>query len=590
MVNVGLRDLGLQERSNVAQQYRDATRSDRHAWRGGVLRRMPWVGLLALSLALLCIAGAVAILFFSDGRPIGSWKYSPSVYVSFAYTIANVLLQDAMSRGATINWWKRAIADGTNIGDLHRNWDYGSSALASLKAGRHFNFIAFVTLFLTITPLNGPLLQRSSEVEISKAVSNVDVSIQAAQRIDLPTGYMSGRLRVVPLLHEDFAPVFRAFESGRSIPANKTGCSGDGKCSGRLKAAGLSVNCSSYTVPFSVVPGDNCNSIDPEISQECINAQAGTFVYRSALSWVYDQPGRMNLDIQYKDNSDCEGVLMVQNRALQAATVEYPVIIDGNSSTISLDPKTTLYDDKVLHTNEYEDPGTQGPTELGGFAHALEETMSGYTHIRFAGTIGYEILSTGPVGTRFANMSEAVKKPAPLNQDLCSIYFNDPVPAFLEQARQLMFRTALTMTNTSDMQKVQLNQIRTMGVYRAQYAYLGAAVGLSLAAVIVILTMYNGFWLLGRKVSMSPIEIAKAFNADILKNEHPNAEVDELVKEVGSRAVMYGVTQASTSGYAPGGYEQNKDSGYIQVRSVNQGQELRLEMADPSKVQALVAS
>ncbi|KAF2215781.1 hypothetical protein CERZMDRAFT_94174 [Cercospora zeae-maydis SCOH1-5] len=149
-------------------------------------------------------------------------------------------------------------------------------------------------------------------------------------------------------------------------------------------------------------------------------------------------------------------------------------------------------------------------------------------------------------------MSEAVKKPAPLNQDLCSIYFDDPVPAFLEQARQLMFRTALNNDQHKRLAK---------GPIKPDPHHWSACHRLKSQMLL---------------------------NADILSDGHSNAEVEELVKEMGSRAVMYGITQASTSGYAQGDYEQDKDRGYVQVRSVNEGQELRLEMADPSKVQALV--
>lgn len=69
--------------------------------------------------------------------------------------------------------------------------------------------MAFAALFLTITPINGPLLQRSSEVDIRKTESRANVTIRAAKEIDFPTGHMRGRLRVVPLLHENFTPVFQ---------------------------------------------------------------------------------------------------------------------------------------------------------------------------------------------------------------------------------------------------------------------------------------------------------------------------------------------------------------------------------------------
>lgn len=195
--------------SIAAQQYSQTTEHNKHVWRGGILRRFPWIGILALLGALACILAAIAVLAYSDGKYISSWKYSPSVYVSIAYTIANVLLQDALGRGVVVAWWTTAIRDGTTIRDLHNTWDYGHSALAAVRSGRHFNFVAFAALFLAITPINGPLLQRSSEVEVRRTESRANVTVRAAREIDFPTGYMSGRLRVMPLLSEGFTPVFQ---------------------------------------------------------------------------------------------------------------------------------------------------------------------------------------------------------------------------------------------------------------------------------------------------------------------------------------------------------------------------------------------
>ena len=86
---------------------------------------------------------------------------------------------------------------------------------------------------------------------------------------------------------------------------------------------------------------------------------------------------------------------------------------------------------------------TLGVSSMGGYAHALSDIFYGVSHIRWAGAVGYEVLSTGPSGTRFANLTEAQKQENGLTQGLCNIFFNDPVPDLLQQARELMFRTAL---------------------------------------------------------------------------------------------------------------------------------------------------
>jgi hypothetical protein len=47
---------------------------------------------------------------------------------------------------------------------------------------------------------------------------------------------------------------------------------------------------------------------------------------------------------------------------------------------------------------------------------------------------------------------------------------------------------------------------------------------------------------LGREVSLSPVEVAKAFAAPALQEASSNAEVEQLVKEIRGQRVRYGAT------------------------------------------------
>lgn len=79
-------------------------------------------------------------------------------------------------------------------------------------------------------------------------------------------------------------------------------------------------------------------------------------------------------------------------------------------------------------------------------------------------------------------------------------------------------------------------------MYRAHYGFLAGAVALTVITVLVVLATLNGFWRLGRAVSLSPVEIAKAFGAPLLVSEHSNAKADELVKSAGTMPVQYVLT------------------------------------------------
>jgi hypothetical protein len=87
-------------------------------WQPGVFRHLPWSALGCIVGALLGIVASIAILRASDGVPITSWRYAPTVYLSITYTITNILLGVALGNGVTISWWRKALGEKTELGDL----------------------------------------------------------------------------------------------------------------------------------------------------------------------------------------------------------------------------------------------------------------------------------------------------------------------------------------------------------------------------------------------------------------------------------------------------------------------------------------
>ena len=91
-------------------------------------------------------------------------------------------------------------------------------------------------------------------------------------------------------------------------------------------------------------------------------------------------------------------------------------------------------------------------------------------------------------------------------------------------------------------------QTSTTLVFEVQYEYMLGAFALMLLSVVSICYILKGWWVLGRDVSMSPLEIAKAFNAPFLKsNESSNAEIKRLLKDIGERRVKYGEVRLEMS-------------------------------------------
>lgn len=112
----------------------------------------------------------------------------------------------------------------------------------------------------------------------------------------------------------------------------------------------------------------------------------GTCIFKTEFDWIWGGPGNISLTVKYKGNPANLGKLVVKACSLQTATVQYPVVIDGNSSTISLAGNTSIFDDVLLSLNEYSnDVWVSSPTEIGGYANALKTRFDASVHMRFTG-------------------------------------------------------------------------------------------------------------------------------------------------------------------------------------------------------------
>ncbi|KAK4612916.1 hypothetical protein CLAFUR0_13216 [Fulvia fulva] len=546
-----------------------------NAWQPGFLRRIPWGGISCLFGVLCCIVVNSAILATSNGAPITSWKYPPSLYLSVAYTLGNILLSAAFSQGLTIYWWRKALKEGTQLGDLHRYWDHGTSPVAAALAGRNFNFISFAALYLAITPINGPLLQRASTTmtDSQRYLSDdVRVNVPAVTSLQEPSGHTSGRAYIVSMLDANFTPIVQDWNKGLDIVVNHTGCASDGICSGTLQAAGLAVSCNSSTADFDL----SYTSSDGSVNQQSFD---GLDIFQVDFSWSAMTPSNITLDLQFKPEKDCsQGKLEVRNCTIGAATVEYPVTINGNKSTIALDPNSNIHTDRLLELVEYTPETMYGlPSPLGGYAYALSSRLNSATRLSFAGAAGYTVSSDGSLAAQFADLDDVTD----YTSGMCYTKFTDPTEYLFERARDLMFRAAIAQGNATTLQEMQqTSEVRTVTVYRSHFEYLAGAVALTFLAMIIVMCTFNGFWLLGRNVTMSPIETAKAFNAPLLAQEHPNAEVTELVRGAGNKPVRYGEVMDSSQA----AFDKGSEYGHADTVELRQ---LPLAIDNPANVQPL---
>lgn len=97
----------------------------------------------------------------------------------------------------------------------------------------------------------------------------------------------------------------------------------------------------------------------------------------------------------------------------------------------------------------------------------------------------------------------------------------------------------LTLVNRTVDQESEVAMFFDETVYEIQPSWLTGAFVLIVITCLSIMPTYWGWWRLGRPVSMSPLEIAKAFDAPLMREADPNGTVGDHLRTVGDTRVRY---------------------------------------------------
>lgn len=502
-------------------------------WRASVLRRLPWDALLAFFGAIASAILMIAVILKSNNDPVSHWPVAPAVYLAIISVVANILLRYAFSRGVEISWWVAAMRDDAKVKDLHYIWLYGTSLRSAFVAGRNFNLVTLAAILLALVPANAPLAQRASQTVTRTTAAEVAVPIVAAPVLGpwMTTGQITGRGHSVSYVTPSFAAVLQNHLV--SAPISVSQACGSGTCKGVVRAAGYEMSCVSGSQLFDKESPSNISDIGPDGT----TAFQPTTIFGTGFRYV-EQPSRfaagqpaMNLTVVYKGDGGCKGALMLRTCKLTPATLEHHVVV-ANAS-ISLDGAYTYEDDSVVAY--YETPGASGvqPSYHGGLALALQSMYTSNVSMNFAGAVGMQISTSGVTGLRYQRQKERESKTVYTE---CLSYWLDPTHDLLMAVREIAFRLAFqTYLTGVAPQEMRAELLSTEVVYRSDYMFLGLAlmfIGLSALAVVPLLLKW---WRLGRNVSLSPIEIARAFGApELMAGSGSNSTASELMREVGS--------------------------------------------------------
>ena len=266
----------------------------------------------------------------------------------------------------------------------------------------------------------------------------------------------------------------------------------------------------------------------------------------------------------------CAGHLNTTTCNLVSAIAEYEIVItDGlitfaelpSYPTIVTRSKNTAITDETIdsHGLNVVNRGVDWVrTTLSGIAGAaflsfgVQETIGVWGNDPKSGALLY------PSPTPFAFEYFANYLAWDQGTSECAPAWNDPRENIMAALNELAFRTGVYTANTyndgflkpmiDDDLEIYYNltgiQKTPINVFEADFSYFAGAAAVELFTILIILFTFYGFWGFGRSVTLSPLEIAKAFDSPLLLETDCNYNGRDIARFEGQRTVQYGALNA----------------------------------------------
>lgn len=361
----------------------------------------------------------------------------------------------------------------------------------------------------------------------------------------------------------------------------------------RVEGVGFDVDCVNSTIPYNLVSvkgepaksdaifytdvqwdHDKPNVITLEMKWKPNSTCVGNYEHRlcTLTAATVEYPVEMTLDVSKVYRGPYFSLPVNSSRADDKVIKHLPVY-DGDSQT----PK-----------NDSE----WGLTTYGGIALKFSDWYSSNTTYTFPLDNAWRSYSYGPLaasvdagfwnpddsseachidmswGFSFINYYEQLTKkdfdPSVEFGPYAYTKVGSPIDLVLNQMRQSMFLASIYQgagywarsfsNNGSDdditfgrpaedtdfIQHVDALKTKYVPTYRIRWGLWGASVAMTYAVIGLILPTFWGFWVLKVKPTLSPVDVARAFNAPVVDHDHQNhMHVEALLKEVGRKNIHH---------------------------------------------------
>jgi hypothetical protein len=529
--------------------------ADSERWKKRVLRWGPILGIGALVLAVGCVALAWYTLKYFDGKLIIDFPYI-NTYLSITSSVAATLIRFAIGGVLAIHWWRKALS-AHSVAHLHRRWKVGTSFLEIIKTPGGFGLVAIAITARTLLIAVGAILQRSVSYTQHP---NVRLSVTLPER--LPHGWAgtldSGGYFTSKLLDA----AYLGFALQKPARINVRGC--EGQCQLVVNAPGLAIqdsDCISATISVSRSNLSSWPTMPDKKDEYILFSSNYSSQFVDTPLWL--GPALMKptqpLPLPPKDqetvaffftqvNMTADGGSMHSKQCwVRSATSYHNLTVDSQGFVMNGSSVTT----PTINSNAPAgDQYRLNKFDSTSIATSFEE-LNAYLQSRvFFQEEDKAILDAerGSLG------SSSI-----INGSSWDYYLSlDPTHHVVDMLNDVYFRAgAIAGFPASDSGPVDPNLVFEPGqmsphettgtrtdpngtVYSIRMRWYIIASSIQCFAILFAALLYWGWWQLGRHVSFSPIEIAKAFDAPLLQDVKTNSRAKDLLRDVGNLRIRYG--------------------------------------------------
>ena len=500
------------------------------------------------------------------------WKVGVSTWIASLNFVMGKALAVMFIEAAAISWWVAAM-QGQTLSQLYFRWEVAQSMFSIFSRRKLCGWVGAASIAFTAFAGLEPLLQQatSSTTVLSTYHSNMAATLASA----LPAGFSGvvGATDYTAVSTISYTPIFTMILQGYTRQSTKflelEGCPLDSSasCATILNGVGFQYTCSATRSGLQLPTPDP----DPEPDTEGNTIFSVSF---ESLNWT------ITLTASWRERAGWTGpVVTTQSCTLVPALVEYPVnvtqqiaILESPTSSVNWTANSTHTDrtllrvDKVLqrlpepdydkiqdksqaheNVNNYSLPGTR--STLGGLSLAFQNLFGSSISVTMNSmSEGYNTVMEGSFAAPYSPSSSQ-------NNSIDSA-IPSPMDELLADIRDIMFRSSIAIAQNrtkgysilQDGLEVQdsavpSEKVNSMGqytiyetVYQTNKLILSIAVGLIIVALSLIMPLYWGFWRLGRKVSMSPLEVAKAMHYSTIIDPQTGRMEDYSILEIKDRS------------------------------------------------------